>query len=52
MQPELGRVYRIENTRLRDIGRKLSEIRDAKAVIEVFDGLLREVQGKSPRRTR
>ena len=40
MEPELGRVYSDENTRLRDVGRKLSELRDAKAIIEVFDGLL------------
>ncbi|HEX3684332.1 MAG TPA: CHAD domain-containing protein [Bryobacteraceae bacterium] len=40
VRPELGRVYRAENRRLGDVGRKLSEIRDATAVIEVFDGLL------------
>ena len=39
MQPELGRAYREENRRLGDIGRRLSEIRDAAAIIEVFDGL-------------
>lgn len=39
-EPELGRVYRSTNTRLGDIGRKLSEIRDATAIIEVFDGLV------------
>jgi CHAD domain-containing protein len=39
VRPELGRVYRAENTRLGDVGRKLSEIRDATAIIEVFDGL-------------
>ncbi len=40
VEPELGRVYRKENGRLRDIGRKLSELRDAKAIIETFDGVL------------
>src|ERR1700761_5144519 len=40
VRPELGRVYRAENRRLGDVGRKLSEIRDATAVIEVFDGLI------------
>jgi CHAD domain-containing protein len=38
-RPQLGRIYRTENRRLGDIGRKLSEIRDATAIIEVFDGL-------------
>jgi CHAD domain-containing protein len=37
--PDLGRIYRAENTRLGNVGRKLSEIRDATAIIEVFDGL-------------
>jgi CHAD domain-containing protein len=39
IRPELGRIYGAENTRLGDVGRKLSEIRDATAIIEVFDGL-------------
>lgn len=39
-QPELGRAYKAENTRLQGVGRKLSEIRDATAIIEVFDGLI------------
>lgn len=40
VQPELGQVYRTVNTRLGNIGRKLSEIRDATAIIEVFDSLV------------
>ncbi len=40
VQPELGRIYKRENTRLRDLGHKLSEIRDAEAIIEVFDDLV------------
>lgn len=40
VQPELGRVYQRENTVLGGIARKLSELRDASAVIEVFDGLI------------
>ncbi len=40
VQRELGRVYRSANTRLGEVGRKLSEIRDATAIIEVFDGLV------------
>src|SRR5947209_19543153 len=39
VQPELGRVYRAENIRMRDLGRQLPQIRDATAIIEVFDGL-------------
>src|SRR5581483_11343529 len=42
IRPELGGIFRVENTRLRDIGRKLSEIRDAEGVIEVYDGLLEQ----------
>ncbi len=45
VQPELGRVYRDENTRMRDLGRQLSEIRDATAIIEVFDGLIEKYNG-------
>lgn len=40
VQPELGPIYQRENTQLGEIGRKLSELRDATAIIEVFDGLL------------
>jgi CHAD domain-containing protein len=39
VQQELGPVYRAENTRMGNLGRQLSQIRDAKAIIEVFDGL-------------
>ena len=42
VQPELGRMYRSENARLGEVGRKLSEIRDATAIIEVFDGLMQK----------
>lgn len=40
VQPELGRLYRSENEHLAGIGRTLSELRDATAVIEVFDSLM------------
>lgn len=36
---ELGGVYGEENIRFRDIGRTLSELRDAGAMVETFDGL-------------
>jgi CHAD domain-containing protein len=39
VQPELGATFRTENSALRDIGHELSEIRDAEAIIEVFNGL-------------
>lgn len=39
MQPELGQAYRKENQRLGETGRRLSELRDAEAIIEVFDGV-------------
>ncbi|HZS53015.1 MAG TPA: CHAD domain-containing protein [Bryobacteraceae bacterium] len=42
VQPELGPIYRKENERLGDTGRHLSEIRDAEAIIEVFDGVAKK----------
>lgn len=36
---ELGSVRRTENTRLRNAGRKLSELRDAGAIVGTFDDL-------------
>lgn len=40
VQCELGATYHLENARLRDVGRWLSSIRDAAAMIEVFDWLV------------
>ena len=40
VQPQLGATYRKENRRLRDVGRKLSEFRDAAAIIETFDSVV------------
>jgi CHAD domain-containing protein len=42
IRPELGRVYRDENDALRDAGRKLSELRDAGAIIETFDSIVQK----------
>ncbi|MDD5503610.1 MAG: CHAD domain-containing protein [Candidatus Thermoplasmatota archaeon] len=39
MRPLLGSNFARENDALRDIGRKLSKIRDAQALIETFDSL-------------
>ncbi|MBV8817896.1 MAG: CHAD domain-containing protein, partial [Acidobacteriaceae bacterium] len=46
MRPELDEAYRRENTRLRDIGRQLSEFRDAHAMIETFDTVAGRFQDK------
>ena len=35
----MGDAYCVENTRLREIGQKLSPLRDAAALIETFDEL-------------
>jgi len=40
VQPELGATYRKETRDLRDLGRKLSEFRDAAAIIETFDNVI------------
>lgn len=45
VQPELGRVYRAENTRLRDLAHRLSEARDATAILEVFEAILQKYRG-------
>ncbi len=39
VKPQLGRTYRQENARFRDVGRQLSDLRDAAALLEVFDEL-------------
>jgi CHAD domain-containing protein len=39
VRPELGEFYESESTRLRDAGRKLSQVRDLGALITTFDGL-------------
>ena len=39
MRPELNGAYATETNRLRTVGRKLSEFRDAVAIVETFDAL-------------
>jgi CHAD domain-containing protein len=39
VEPALGKVYRREDERLRELGRTLSRLRDAEVLIETFDGL-------------
>jgi CHAD domain-containing protein len=46
VRPELGRIYRTENDALRSIGGKLSELRDAGAMIEMLDSLAEKYSGK------
>jgi CHAD domain-containing protein len=46
VRPELGEVYRLENAHFRDIGRQLSQFRDAGAIIETFDKLRRKYRGE------
>lgn len=45
VQPELGRIYQSENQRIGALGRKLSELRDAEAIIEVFNSLVEKYKG-------
>ncbi len=40
VQSHLGQAYQVENRRFRNIGRKLSALRDAASIIEAFDALL------------
>jgi CHAD domain-containing protein len=42
VEPGLGDTYRKENRRLRDLGRQLSQFRDAAAIIETFDGVIKK----------
>ncbi len=45
VRPELGRVYRQENNRFREVGRQLSQLRDAAAQLEMFDQLAEKFAG-------
>jgi CHAD domain-containing protein len=51
VQPELGEVYSAENRRFRDLGRQLSQFRDAGAMIETFDALRKHYGDEMGRRT-
>lgn len=45
LRPSLGaKTYQLNNTRLRDIGRSLSELRDAEALLEILDQLKERYQ--------
>jgi len=46
MRPELDGAYDAQIGRLRTVGRKLSEFRDAGAIVETFDALREKYQDK------
>src|SRR5258708_37043741 len=50
MRMELGDCFDRDNIRLREIGQQLSEIRDAAAMLEVFEPLAQEHAGDLPRK--
>lgn len=47
---ELGRTYTNENARLRDIARRLSQFRDAFAIVETCDGLKKKFKDDAGRK--
>jgi CHAD domain-containing protein len=47
VQPELGEIYGLENAFFREIGRRLSQFRDAGAILETFDGLRARYRGEA-----
>jgi len=47
LRPGLGAAYRAETSYFRGLGRKLSELRDAAAIIEVFDQLREKHKARS-----
>jgi CHAD domain-containing protein len=51
MRPELGDTYVKENIRLSRVGQRLSEFRDATAIIEIFDALLEKYRAELPLRS-
>lgn len=48
MRKELGAAYDEENTRLREIGRKLSDFRDTQSVMEILKSLQKKYRGDLP----
>ena len=51
VRPELGEVYGVENVGLRDLGRKLSDFRDAGAILETFGNLQEKYRAELGRLT-
>jgi CHAD domain-containing protein len=51
VRPELGTSFREENTALRDVGRSLSDLRDATIVLQTFDTLSDEPSNKKKLQT-
>ena len=50
VRSEIGDTRRIENVRLRNVGRRLSQARDAAVLIEVLDSLAADSSGLVPQR--
>jgi len=46
LRPQLGDTFRAENTRMRNVGRKLSAFRDAGATLDTFDALRKKYHGE------
>lgn len=46
MRGELGEMYRLENPFFRDAGRRLSQYRDAGAMLETFEALRKKYRGE------
>jgi CHAD domain-containing protein len=47
IKPLIGKgTYRRENQALGDIGRKLSQLRDARAIIEIFEAVVKEAEAR------
>ena len=49
IRPELGHMYTEENGRFREVGRQLSQLRDAAAQLEMFDQLAEKFRGSIER---
>jgi CHAD domain-containing protein len=51
VRADLGELYGVENVRLRDLGRKLSDFRDAGAILETFGNLQEKYRAELGRLT-
>jgi CHAD domain-containing protein len=51
VQPDIGPSYCKENRRLRDLGRQLSQFRDAAAIIETFDSVIEKYKDSLQKNT-
>lgn len=51
LRPELGNTYSDENGRFRELGHRLSELRDAQAILVMFDAIAEEYAGSIEKNT-